>query len=174
MVELREFAPSDVPELISWIDGPETLALWSGNSGFTWPLDEDQVLRYTDTAGPRLKIWTAVDEADPAEAIGHASLALDPPGWTGRLAKIMVAPSARRRGVGAGLVTAALRIAFDVLDVHRVSLGVYAHNAPAIRLYERLGFTREGLLRETTHVHGRWWSSIEMGILEEEWRTRRP
>jgi RimJ/RimL family protein N-acetyltransferase len=82
---------------------------------------------------------------------------------------VLVAPSARGRGIGEALVRAVQRAAFEDVGVHRLALGVYPHNETAIRLYERLGFVREGLLRETAYVSGTWWSSIEMSILEHEW-----
>ena len=38
----------------------------------------------------------------------------------------------------------ALRFAFHELNLHRLQLTVFGYNEAAIRLYERLGFTREG------------------------------
>jgi RimJ/RimL family protein N-acetyltransferase len=171
VIELREFTESDAAALVSWIDGPESLVLWSGPSGFGWPLDEAQILRYRATAGPRQRIWAAVAEDGPADPVGHASLTIDPHGWTGRLGRVLVAPAARGRGIGEALVRAAQHAAFTDAGVHRLALGVYAQNDKAIRLYERLGFAREGALREVAHVNGVWWSSIEMAILDYEWRA---
>jgi RimJ/RimL family protein N-acetyltransferase len=48
---------------------------------------------------------------------------------------------------------------------------VFTHNTTAIGLYERLGFVREGVLREMVCVNGAWWSSIEMGMLEPAGRA---
>ncbi|MFC4529449.1 GNAT family N-acetyltransferase [Sphaerisporangium dianthi] len=172
VIELRDFAPSDVPSLISWIDGPEALVMWSGSSGFVWPLDESQIRRYADKVGPKLRVWTAVDKTDPDRPIAHASLMVDAPGWSARLGRVVVAPDARGRGIGETLVRAAQRVAFDEIGVHRLSLGVFAQNVTAVRLYERLGFVREGTLREVAAVGGTWWSSFEMAILDHEWRTR--
>ena len=42
-----------------------------------------------------------------------------------------------------------------------------------MRIYERAGFTREGLAREVSLVNGTWWSAVEMGVLEHEWRAGR-
>lgn len=170
MIGIRDFTEADVPALLSWIDGPDALVLWSGSSGFTWPLDRAQLVRYAATAGPERRIWAVTDRRDPAEAVAHASLMIDPAGWTARLGRVLVAPSARGRGVGEALVRAVQRIAFEDIGVHRLGLGVYLHNDTAVRLYERLGFVREGLLREVARVDGAWWSSIEMGILAHEWR----
>jgi ribosomal protein S18 acetylase RimI-like enzyme len=52
------------------------------------------------------------------------------------IARLFVAPSAFRRGVGTALVQRALERAGD----RRVRVGTAALNAPALALYERLGF----------------------------------
>jgi ribosomal protein S18 acetylase RimI-like enzyme len=54
------------------------------------------------------------------------------------IARLFVAPSAFRRGVGTALVRHALAQA----GARRVRVGTGAANAPALALYERLGFRR--------------------------------
>ena len=56
---------------------------------------------------------------------------------------LAVAPEYRRRGVGAAL-TAALAAALQARGVAALTLEVRASNAPAIALYEKLGFVRVG------------------------------
>ncbi|MCA0176213.1 MAG: GNAT family N-acetyltransferase [Proteobacteria bacterium] len=60
---------------------------------------------------------------------------------------ISVAQAAHRQGVGLALMTALLDHADRWAGILRVELFVFADNAPAIALYERLGFVREGLHR---------------------------
>jgi ribosomal protein S18 acetylase RimI-like enzyme len=56
------------------------------------------------------------------------------------IARLFVAPSAFRRGVGTALVRHAVALAGG----KRVRVGTGAANAPALALYERLGFRRAG------------------------------
>ncbi|WP_433135800.1 GNAT family N-acetyltransferase [Actinomadura nitritigenes] len=174
MIGMRDFDEADAPALVSWVDGPAALVMWSGPTGFTWPLDRAQLARYAAKAGPGLRIWTFIDEEHPAEAVAHASLTVDPQGRTARLGRVLVDPAQRGRGIGAALVGAVQRVAFDDMGVHRLGLGVFAHNSTAVALYERLGFVREGLSREVVEVDGAWWSSIEMSMLDREWHGRGP
>jgi RimJ/RimL family protein N-acetyltransferase len=164
MIELRAFTETDVALILDWITTEEDMLLWSGTA-FRWPLDAARLA--TAAAEPDRRSWTAVDPGTGA-AVGHVSLLVDTRHRTGRLGRILTAPTARGRGLGARLVDAALDVAFDELRLHRVGLGVYSHNATALRLYERSGFVREGVLRDVTSVNGSWWSSVEMGMLEHE------
>ena len=52
------------------------------------------------------------------------------------------------RGVGGALLAAALDLAERWLALRRIELDVYTDNAPAIALYEKFGFVREGTLRD--------------------------
>ncbi len=52
-------------------------------------------------------------------------------------------------GVGRALFEAATEAARE-MGAERLELGVYSHNHRAIRMYERAGFTREGLQRHSS------------------------
>lgn len=52
------------------------------------------------------------------------------------------------KGVGTALMRAGVDFADRWLNLTRLELEVYVDNEPAIRLYERLGFEREGVLRQ--------------------------
>jgi len=59
---------------------------------------------------------------------------------------------------------------FNQLGLHRISLQVYACNSRAQSVYEKLGFIREGILRESYFRDGRYCDTVMMGILRSEWR----
>jgi RimJ/RimL family protein N-acetyltransferase len=57
--------------------------------------------------------------------------------------------------------------------MNRVWLHVYEYNERGLRAYERVGFKREGVLRQHRYHEGRYWDTIVMGILREEWEVRK-
>lgn len=80
----------------------------------------------------------------------------------------------RGSGLGRGAVALLLDYAFQGLGLHRVSLEVLASNAPARRLYERLGFSNEGLLREAFLRAGEREDVALYGLLRREWTFAPP
>jgi diamine N-acetyltransferase len=74
---------------------------------------------------------------------------------------------------GKGLGTQAVRLLLDYgfldLNLQRIYLHVMATNLPAIRVYEKTGFLREGLLRRAAYVDGAYVDLAFMAILRDEY-----
>ena len=73
------------------------------------------------------------------------------------------------KGYGTEAVSLLLRIAFNDLMAHRVELTLNASNERALACYERCGFRECGRLHETWYANGRWYDSLYMEILRDEW-----
>jgi len=73
--------------------------------------------------------------------------------------------SERGKGYGTRAVQLALDYAWKVLNLHRISLHVLAHNERAIASYQRAGFAAEGKLRDAAFIDGRWRDVVVMGAL---------
>lgn len=79
---------------------------------------------------------------------------------------ISVAPEFRGRGVGEALLRALLEWARDNPLIEKVSLAVFADNAPAIALYRKLGFVEEGRrVREVKFAPGVYKDDLLMALL---------
>jgi ribosomal protein S18 acetylase RimI-like enzyme len=76
-----------------------------------------------------------------------------------------VARKWRGRGVGSALLETAIEFARR-RGLHKLSLGVFAHNAAAIALYRKFGFVEEGRrVKQYRRASGELWDSLEMGLL---------
>ena len=82
-------------------------------------------------------------------------------------------PAMRGKGYGAEVIDLMLEWGFMELNLHRIQLYVMAFNEPAVRLYERKGFRRDGVLREAIWREGRYWDEIVMSVLSTEWTPPR-
>ncbi|MDS1268908.1 GNAT family protein [Lipingzhangella sp. LS1_29] len=167
---MRPFDRAEIPLLHAALTTHADLVLWSGTQ-LHWPLTQDQLRSYVDNANVDHMILSAV--ADHDTVVGHASVRVTPAHRSARIGRVLVYPDHRGRGYGAALMTAVLDIIFGQRGLHRASLGVFQHNARALGLYERLGFTREGVLRDVALVDGEWWPLVEMGLLETEYQQPR-
>ncbi len=74
----------------------------------------------------------------------------------------------RGKGFGEEATRVLCRYAFDEMNLHKIRLDVYAGNAGAVRTYERVGFRKEGVLREETFRRGRYIDVMRMGLLRGE------
>ncbi len=75
------------------------------------------------------------------------------------------------RGYMAAALTVLLEFAFGRLGLHRVFADTDPRNARSIRLLERLGFRREGVLREHYWVQGEPQDGVVYGLLRSEWKS---
>lgn len=77
------------------------------------------------------------------------------------------------RGLAGEAVATALEFAFGPLDLIRIEADVDPRNDRSIRLLERLGFQREGYLRNRYIVAGEIQDTLFLGLLRDEWSARR-
>ena len=145
--------------MIAWSRSPEALRQWAGPL-FQYPLDERQLDAYLRSAGPRRRIFTVVDR-ETGEPVGHAELDRIEPGRAAHVCRVIVAPERRGEGIGAAVMEELRHVAFEDLDVTRLTLNVYEWNAAAIASYEKAGFRRRAL-----HVPeaGGDWASYSMEL----------
>jgi predicted GNAT family acetyltransferase len=77
------------------------------------------------------------------------------------------------RGTGSKLLRSVLDICFKELAAHRVELFVHLNNERARRVYARIGFAEEGILRDLHRdKDGSFRSMRLMSILKPEWAAR--
>ncbi len=175
-LRLRWLEPSDAASLFAIFSDVGTMRYWS------WPAwtEPAAAAEFVDDvhkcfADGSLYQWGVVradggDEAAGSDAvIGTCTLAhID---WQNRRAEIGFI--LRRDLWGRGLMLEATRtllaFAFDTLNLHRVEADVDPRNAPSIRLLQRLGFQREGYLRERWIVGEEINDTVMYGLLGREW-----
>lgn len=83
---------------------------------------------------------------------------------------IDIAPLYQGKGYGSEAIRWILEWAFETAGLHRVGIRCFGYNDGARRLYNRLGFKEESIVREELFYQGRWWDDIGFGMLDREWR----
>jgi ribosomal-protein-alanine N-acetyltransferase len=78
---------------------------------------------------------------------------------------------------GRGLMVDALgllsRFAFETMRLHRIEAACIPDNTRSIRVLEKAGFTREGLLRSYLKINGKWRDHFLYGLISDDQRSVR-
>jgi RimJ/RimL family protein N-acetyltransferase len=147
LVRVRHAEPGDASALVELAQavGGESEG-WLITDGSWRSTSEER--RYLRTIRRSSHAAVFVAEA-PEGIVGRLSIARDPHPASLHVADLglMVARGFRRRGIGGALMNAAEEWAREV-GVRKIELHVFPYNAPAIALYERLGYEREGFRRK--------------------------
>ena len=152
-------------------------------------LSDEEAMRLTGTQetftlGQVRAFCTRVAEADdrldyavtlPDDPRYRGEVVLNEINWTNKSANFRIAISGaenREKGYGTEAARLILRHAFDVLKLHRIELSVFDFNPRAQHVYKKLGFMREGVSRDALLWEGEYHSSIQMSLLEPDYRAR--
>jgi RimJ/RimL family protein N-acetyltransferase len=105
--------------------------------------------------------------------IGYVALkSISQPHHRNATMSIQICQEEQGKGYGSEAIQWVLEWGFLAAGLHRVSIACFSFNQGAKRLYERLGFVVEGRSREVVWKNGDWYDSIEMGMLEGEWKEK--
>lgn len=78
----------------------------------------------------------------------------------------------RGQGLGSEVINLMCKYCFNELGVHSVHLDVISTNAPAIKCYQKCGFTLSGRYRGHGFHDGHFNDWLHMDMLEDEWIVR--
>lgn len=88
-----------------------------------------------------------------------------------RVAEIGIWVDPEHHGNGYGTEAAELitEYGFNELNYHRIMARAHGENKGSQRIWEKLGFTKEGELREQVYREGNFTDAYLYGVLEHEW-----
>ncbi|WP_027956228.1 MULTISPECIES: GNAT family protein [Halobacillus] len=164
-MKLRHARLEDFETISQWIGTKDELKQWSG-SGFEHPLSLKQWEKYLNEEDRQS--FTALLEDSPA---GHISIGRIERLKTGRIGRVITNPDHRGKKVATQMLREVTTYAFDRLHLKTVTLGVFAFNTPAIRVYEKAGFSfkEQDKNKEMEDTHP--WHTLEMVLSKNEWKN---
>lgn len=170
-VRLREFRPGDL-DAVYGIVGDDRVTRFLSFDTRTRAHAQDMLGGILDRVRhqPRTEYYLAITPADTSELVGFARLAL---GGV-RAAKLgyAIAHAHQGKGYATDAVRTMLAFAFGPLGLHRVTAAIGPDNPASIAVVQRVGFTREGVLRDHVHTNGAWRDSVLFSLLAHEWQGR--
>jgi RimJ/RimL family protein N-acetyltransferase len=168
-LSLRSISAEDVNDFYAIYSNPEVMRYWS-----TPPLPNREAATnliaeiHEGFKRRELLKWGIALRPDDS-LIG--SVTLFHPDFTHRRVEIGYALGRAhwKRGYMQETLKAVLTYAFEELDFHRIEADVDPRNVASIRTLERLGFQREGYLRERWQVNGEIQDALFYGLLRPDW-----
>ncbi|USK99690.1 GNAT family N-acetyltransferase [Bacillus tropicus] len=83
----------------------------------------------------------------------------------------MASISLTGKGYGTEAIKVGLSFVFEQLKLNRLQLEVFSHNSRGIRAYEKVGFVKEGTLRQSLYYNDTYSDEIIMAILKSDYKN---
>ncbi len=170
LVRLRAIEiDDDLPVLHRWFNDAEVTYYLASR----YPRSRDTIRELTASWGP-MSLGSArflVERRDSGDPVGLVALRdAAPENREAELDLLIGERSAWGQGFGTDTVRTTCRFGFEEMGLHRIQLFVFADHAAAIKVYERVGFVHEGVIRRTLYKRGAWHDLAFMGLLSQELR----
>ncbi len=172
LIELRHHTPTNLPTVLRWYADPEIARLTRYS---TRPMPTDEVERFFQSRMLSAEsVAYGIHLRPSGRLVGLTTFSsLDPENGSVLFHITIGERDAWGQGYGTEAAQLMLWLAFERIGLRRVGLTVFSFNERAIRSYQKAGFRVEGRLREAIARDGRHWDEVQMGILRDEWLTRR-
>jgi RimJ/RimL family protein N-acetyltransferase len=154
-VLLRAVEEADNQLLLSLINDPDTEMMLGGSS---WPVSEAEQLKWfehQERSRDVLRCIVALKEN--GKAIGTIILSdIDQKNATGHIHIKMSKDGGRGKGYGTDAVNTMVQYAFEELRLNCIYANILSYNEASIKLFERCGFKRDGVLRQRVYKKGKF------------------
>jgi RimJ/RimL family protein N-acetyltransferase len=173
-VRLRWLAESDVEALFRiFSDGP-MMRYWSSTPMVSRTEAVELLERIHRQFAEKSALQWGIERKEDGELLGTCTLfSIHRGNMRAEIGYCLRSPH-WRKGYMSEALAALIDYAFGSLMLRRLEADVDPGNAGSLRILERMGFRREGLLRERWNVGGVIADSVILGLLAREWRTGPP
>ena len=167
-IRLRALTITDLPLTLKWHNQTDIIEMYAGNP---FPVNEEMERKWYEkilTSNFPVTVF-GIELIENNKLIGLTILRdINLINRSAETAIYIGDQNERSKGYSKEALKLTLNFAFNNLGLHRVFLSVREDNVAALGLYEKLGFIREGILRDSIYKNGKYLSLIIMSILEEE------
>lgn len=166
-VYLRCLQKKDLERTLSWINDPDIM----DNIGVRGPRTHEQQLRWFESLqDDNTKIVFSICIRDNDTHIGNVALdQIDTINRNCRLSIFIGNIQQRGNGYGFEATKLAIEYGFFYLNLHKIYCKTNATNEAALRMYKKLGFKQEGLLRKHEYKQGEYVDKIMFGLLKADY-----
>lgn len=168
MLRLRPYKACDAQTIVSWIKDELSFRKWCADRYEKYPITAEDMNAQYDSLADTDSFFqmTAFDESG---VVGHLIMRfVDEEKKILRFGFVIVDDSKRGMGYGKEMLQLAIKYAFDILKVEKVTLGVFENNEAAYYCYKAAGFQDVELAEEEYfHILGEDWRCLELEIVKD-------
>lgn len=165
-VFLRAFQDEDLPMITRVENHPDPRATLFYSKPTTIKQIEERILGFVNDPN---SICFTICEKESGQEIGQTLLLrID---WVSRSSIFYIGIADKEnwsKGFGSETTKLMIDYAFSTLNLNRIQLHVSVENLPAVKVYEKCGFKKEGTLREAMYHENHFIDFYVMGILRRD------
>lgn len=169
-LRLRELTPADAPTIFA-IHGNAPAMRFFGTDPLVNVNEARNLIEKFASwrAMPNPGVRWGLEEKTTSLLVGTCGLF----GWNREWCKCgtgyELSPEARGRGYMREALVAVFSWGFAQMHLNRIEAQVHADNAPSLALAEKLGFQREGRLRQVARWGEEFHDLLQLGLLRTDW-----
>ncbi|WP_125152965.1 GNAT family N-acetyltransferase [Clostridium rectalis] len=173
ILKITAFREEDVDVVTKWYEDYKFLRFFDYNPAA--PLHKEKVRQWLlQEINNENNFFFVIRDKNEEEMIGY--IEIEEINWSNGVGTIAMGIGNnlnRGKGYGKEALSLVMEFAFMELNLHRLQLITISYNTIAIKLYESLGFKKEGVLREAVKRDGFRYDIYQYGILLNEWNKVR-
>lgn len=164
---LRELREEDLKDITLYVNDYDIYSDFTDSAPFPKTI-EFQRKWMENSSSDKIRTF-AIEIRETHEFIGTCQLrAIDVINKSATLSIIIGKKNVHGKGYGSDAMQLLLRYGFMELNLNRITLQVYSDNKGAIRLYEKSGFIKEGILKKEIYRKGRYFDQLTYGLTRED------
>ncbi len=170
-VILRRFnVMEDFPYLVECLQDPEVLKFTGGSDDF----DREKIMNWYNTRNEQTdRLDLAIVDKSLNNLVGEAVVNEYDQVNHSMNFRILIGPRGRNRGLGSEATQLIIDYVFENTDLNQLTLGVYAFNPRAIKVYEKMGFVVDSVDKKDLEYEGEWIDAFNMKLTREKWMNNK-
>lgn len=166
-IYLRSIMETDAPIMLESTKDEEIRYMTGTKSTFTLEQIQSYIKNISKDSS-RIDLAICLNESD--QMIGELSITdIEKEAKKAGLRISMNTIELTGKGYGTEAMKLILYYVFEDLKLNRLQLEVFSHNIRGIRTYEKVGFIKEGTLRDSLNYNGKYSDEIIMSILKKDY-----
>jgi len=168
MLKLREIRQEDSESIYKLLSNLEVIKYDTFEPFTNIKQAEDMINWFSEAFKRKQAIFWGISLKNNSEIIGFCKCEIEIPKVRADFGYDLN-PKYWNKGIMTEALSAIMKFTFSTLDINRIEASVSTENIASIKVLEKLGFIKEGILRERSYWRGSCHDMIMLSILKKEY-----